>query len=61
MLNFAGVLLESRNEKFYSGESPEVPQVIQNEVFKKFTDISEGKVFFKQASTMPMLERNRAL
>ena len=61
ILNFADVLLESRNEKFFSGESPEVPQVIQNEVFKRFTDISEGKVFFKQASKMPMLERNRAV
>ena len=61
ILNFAGVLLDSRNEKFFSGESPEIPQVIQNEVFKKFTDISEGKIFFKQASKMPTLERNRAL
>jgi len=61
ILNFAGVLLDSRNEKFFSGESPEIPQVIQNEVFKRFTDVSEGKVFFKQASKMPMLERNRAL
>ncbi|WP_455757849.1 methyl-accepting chemotaxis protein [Sulfurimonas sp.] len=61
MLNFAGVLLDSRNEKFFSGESPEVPQIIQNEVFKRFTDISEGKIFFKQASTNPMLERNKAV
>ncbi len=61
ILNFAGVLLESRNEKFFSGESPEVPQVIQNEVFQRFTDISDGKIFFKQASLSPMLERNRAL
>ena len=61
ILNFASVLLESRNEKFFSGESPEVPQVIQNEVFKKFTEISDGKIFFKQASTTPMLERNKAL
>ena len=60
ILNFADVLLESRNEKFFSGESPEVPQIIQNEVFKRFTDISNGKVFFKQASKHPMLERNRA-
>ncbi len=69
ILNFADVLLESRNEKFFGGEnsdiafagkSQEVPQVIQNEVFKRFTDISEGKVFFKQASNSPMLERNRA-
>jgi len=61
ILNFADVLLNSRNEKFFSGESPEIPQVIQNEVFKKFTDVSEGKVFFKQASKHPMLERNRAV
>jgi methyl-accepting chemotaxis protein len=60
ILDFAGVLLESRNEKFFSGESPEVPQVIQNEVFNKFTEISNGKVFFKQASKEPMLERNKA-
>ena len=61
ILNFAKVLLDSRNEKFFSGESPEVPQVIQNEVFNRFTEISEGKVFFKQASMSPMLERNKAL
>lgn len=69
ILNFADVLLESRNEKFFggensdiafSGESQEVPQVIQNEVFKRFTDISDGKIFFKQASNDPMLERNKA-
>ena len=69
ILNFADVLLESRNKKFfggenndmaYQGESQEVPQVIQNEVFKRFTDISDGKVFFKQASNKPMLERNMA-
>jgi len=61
ILNFADVLLESRNEKFFSGESPEVPQVIQNEIFEKFTNVSEGKIFFKQASKEPMLERNRAV
>ena len=61
ILNFADVLFQSRNEKFFSGESPEIPQVIQNDVFKRFTDISGGKVFFKQASKNPMLERNRAL
>ena len=61
ILNFAGVLLESRNEKFFNGESPEIPQIIQNEVFNKFTDVSEGKVFFKQASKTPMLERNKAV
>jgi len=69
ILNFADVLLESRNQKFFGGEnsdlafegeSQEVPQVIQNEVFKRFTDISDGKIFFKQASTKPMLERNMA-
>ncbi len=61
ILNFAGVLLNSRNEKFFSGESPEIPQVIQNEVFKRFTDVSNGKIFFKQASKKPTLERNRAV
>jgi len=61
ILNFAGVLLESRNEKFFSGESPEIPQVIQNEVFKKFTDVSDGKIFFKQASMKPTLQRNKAV
>jgi methyl-accepting chemotaxis protein len=60
-LNFAGVLLNSRNEKFFSGESPEIPQVIQNEVFKKFTEVSQGKVFFKQASKNPMIETNKAV
>ncbi|MEA1956636.1 MAG: methyl-accepting chemotaxis protein [Campylobacterota bacterium] len=69
ILNFADVLLESRNKKFFggdnsdiafAGESQEVPQVIQNEVFKRFTEVSEGKVFFKQASHSPMLERNKA-
>ena len=61
ILNFAGVLLESRNEKFFGGESTEIPQVIQNEVFKRFTDISDGKVFFKQASKKPTLARNKAV
>ena len=61
ILNFADVLFKSRNEKFFSGESSEIPQVIQNEVFKRFTDVSKGKVFFKQASKNPMLERNKAL
>ena len=61
VLNFADVLFESRNEKFFSGESPEIPQVIQNDIFKRFTEISGGKVFFKQASKQPTLERNRAL
>ena len=61
VLNFADVLLESRNEKFFSGESPEVPQVIQNEVFDRFTKVSEGKVFFKEASKQPMDPKNLAL
>ena len=61
VLNFADVLFESRNQKFFSGESPEIPQVIQNDVFKKFTEISGGKVFFKQASKHPILARNKAL
>jgi len=69
ILNFADVLLESRNNKFFGGEnhdlafegvSQEVPQVIQNEVFKRFTDVSDGKIFFKQASNKPMLKRNLA-
>jgi len=60
ILNFADVLLESRNEKFFSGESSEVPQIIQNEVFAKFTDISGGKVFFKEASKNPMVPTNKA-
>ena len=51
VLNFADVLLESRNEKFFGGESTEIPQVIQNDVFDKFTSLSKGKVFFKEAST----------
>lgn len=60
ILDFADVLLESRNEKFFSGDSAEIPQVIQNEVFKKFTDISGGKVFFKEASKTPMVPENMA-
>jgi len=60
VLNFADVLLESRNEKFFSGESPEIPQVIQNEVFNKFTSISEGKVFFKEARRNPFDPKNKA-
>lgn len=60
ILNFADVLLESRNEKFFSGASQEIPQMIQNEVFQKFTDISKGKVFFKQASKTPTLPSNLA-
>ncbi len=60
VLNFADVLLESRNDKFFSGQSPEVPQVIQNEVFDKFTKISKGKVFFKEASINPVDPKNKA-
>jgi methyl-accepting chemotaxis protein len=60
ILDFADVLLESRNEKFFSGESTEIPQVIQNEVFDKFTNISGGKVFFKEASKTPMVPKNLA-
>jgi hypothetical protein len=61
ILNFADVLLESRNEKFFSGKSSEVPQIIQNEIFNKFTNISKGKVFFKEASKEPMNPANKAL
>ena len=60
VLNFADVLLESRNQKFFSNASTEIPQVIQNEVFNKFTTLSGGKVFFKEASKTPMNEKNRA-
>jgi len=60
ILDFADVLLESRNEKFFSGESPETPQIIQNEVFAKFTKISDGKVFFKEASEHPVVPTNQA-
>ena len=60
ILDFAGVLLESRNEKFFSGESPEIPQNIQNEVFARFTKVSEGKVFYKEASNNPTTPTNKA-
>lgn len=60
VLNFADVLLESRNEKFFNGESAETPQVIQNEVFDKFTKISGGKVFFKEARDDPFNANNKA-
>jgi methyl-accepting chemotaxis protein len=60
VLDFADVLLEARNEKFFSGESAEIPQVIQNDVFDKFTKISGGKVFFKEASKAPMNSKNQA-
>ncbi len=61
ILDFADVLLESRNEKFFSGESSEIPQVIQNEIFDKFTKVSKGEVFFKEASDHPMDPKNKAL
>lgn len=61
ILNFADVLLDSRNEKFFSGESTEVPQIIQNEIFKKFTEVSQGKIFFKEASKHPINPANKAL
>ena len=54
VLDFADVLLESRNEKYFSRESHEVPQIIQNEVFTKFTAISNGEVYFNQSSKNPM-------
>jgi len=61
ILDFADVLLESRNKKFFSGESSEIPQVVQNDVFGRFTDISKGEVFFKEASNHPMNPKNKAL
>lgn len=60
ILDFADVLLESRNEKFFSGESFEIPQVIQNDVFARFTKVSDGKVFFKEASLNPVNPNNKA-
>ncbi len=61
ILDFADILLESRNEKFFSGQSNEIPQQIQNEIFDKFTENSGGKVFFKEASDHPMSLKNKAL
>lgn len=61
ILDFADVLLESRNEKFFSGESVEVPQQIQNEIFDRFTKVSNGKVFFREASNSPVNDKNKAL
>jgi methyl-accepting chemotaxis protein len=61
ILDFADVLLESRNEKFFSGASGEVPQEIQDEIFSKFTEVSKGEVFFKQASLNPINQKNKAL
>jgi len=60
VLDFADVLLESRNEKFFSGASDETPQIIQNEVFQKFTKVSNGKVFFKEARENPYDPHNKA-
>ncbi len=60
ILDFADVLLESRNEKFFSNQSHEVPQVIQGEVFEKFTKISDGKVLFNQSSKHPMNPKHKA-
>lgn len=60
VLNFADVLLDSRNQKFFSGQSTEIPQMIQNEVFDRFTKLSKGKVFFKEASNTPMNPKNKA-
>lgn len=60
VLDFADVLLQARNEKFFGGESTEIPQVIQNDVFDKFTAISGGKVFFKEASKTPVNSKNLA-
>jgi methyl-accepting chemotaxis protein len=60
ILDFADVLLESRNEKFFSNKSSEVPQIIQNEIFDKFTEVSDGKVFFKEASNTPTNPKNLA-
>lgn len=60
ILDFAGVLLESRNEKFFSGESPEIPQIIQNEVFDRFTEVSDGKVYYKEASDDPVTSKNKS-
>ncbi len=61
ILDFADVLFQSRNEKFFSGQSSEIPQQIQNEIFSKFTEVSKGSVFFKQASLHPMNPKNLAL
>ncbi len=61
ILDFADVLLDSRNKKFFSGESNEIPQVIQNDIFNRFTKISKGEVYFKEASDHPMDPKNKAL
>ncbi len=61
ILDFADILLESRNEKFFSGKSSEIPQQIQNEIFEKFSHKSDGKILFKEASNNPMNLNNKAL
>jgi len=60
VLDFADVLLDSRNEKYFSRASHEVPQIIQNEVFAKFTAISNGEVYFNQSSKKPMNPKHLA-
>ncbi len=61
ILDFADVLLQNRNEKFFSGQTEEIPQVIQNAVFDKFTEVSKGEVYFKEASIHPVNPKNKAL
>jgi len=41
VLNFADVLLDSRNEKFFGGTSTEVPQIIQNEIDQLFRHLQD--------------------
>ena len=61
VLDFADILFESRNEKFFSGISSEIPQEIQDEIFSKFTAVSKGEVSFKQASEDPINPKNLTL
>ena len=61
ILDFADILLENRNKKFFSGQSEEIPQVIQNDIFDKFTEVSKGEVYFKEASIHPTNPKNKAL
>ncbi|OQX72586.1 MAG: hypothetical protein B6D59_08060 [Campylobacteraceae bacterium 4484_4] len=60
ILDFADMLFESRNEKFFNGESSEIPQQIQNDVLSRFTKVSKGEMLFKQASLEPMNPNNLA-
>ncbi len=60
ILDFADMLFESRNEKFFSGESSEIPQQIQNDVLSRFTKVSKGEILFKQASLDPVNPDNKA-